>query len=173
VVERQLPKLNVAGSIPVTRSNDNRPMGKSMVALRLAPLALLLVMASGTALAESPVGVWDTGKANVRIYDCGGKLCGRITSLHKPKNPDGTDKVDAHNPDPAKRKRKIVGLHILRGFVQDKDEANYWTRGRIYNPEDGDVYKCTLTLRKDGKLRVRGYVGIPLLGKTQIWTRVK
>jgi len=137
----------------------------------LLPLALFLL--PSFAIAASPVGVWNTGKANVRISDCGGKLCGQILSLHDPKNPDGTDKVDANNPDPANRKRTVVGLHILTGFVKDPDEANYWTGGRIYNPEDGKTYKCTLTVRKDGTLRVRGYVGIPALGKTQIWTRVK
>jgi uncharacterized protein (DUF2147 family) len=146
-----------------------------MAILRILPLTILLAAAPGVARADSPVGVWlaSKGRSHVEIYKCGAKLCGKIVWLKEPTNKDGSPKVDSRNPDKAKRSRKLLGLHILRGFVKDEDEPNYWTSGRIYNPEDGDVYKCTLTLRKDGKLRVRGYVGIPLLGKTQIWTRVK
>ncbi len=175
VVERQLPKLNVAGSIPVTRSKNTVPKGRDMAMLRILPLTVLLALTVDAAHAASPVGVWLTvnGRSHVQIYECGEKLCGKIIWLKEPNNKDGSPKVDANNPDKSKRSRKILGLHILNGFVKDKDEDNYWTGGRIYNPEDGDVYKCTLTLRKDGKLRVRGYVGIPALGKTQIWTRVK
>lgn len=146
-----------------------------MVTLRILPLTALLVLVAGAAQAASPIGVWlaSKGRSHVQIYNCGAQLCGKIIWLKEPNNKDGSPKVDAKNPDKSKKSRKILGMHILNGFVKDPDEANYWTGGKIYNPEDGEIYKCTLTLRKDGKLRVRGYVGVPLLGKTQIWTRVK
>ncbi len=146
-----------------------------MAILRILPITILLAAAPGVALAASPVGVWLTknGRSHVQIYDCGGKLCGKIVWLKEPNDKNGKPKVDSKNPDKAKRSRKLLGLNILYGFVKDTNEANYWTSGRIYNPEDGDVYRCTLTLRKDGTLRVRGYVGVPMLGKTQIWTRAK
>ena len=48
-----------------------------------------------------------------------------------------------------------------------------WSGGRIYNPEDGKTYKCKLTLQDDGTLKVRGYVGMSIFGKTQIWRRLR
>jgi uncharacterized protein (DUF2147 family) len=127
------------------------------------------------AQATSPLGVWATeeAKSTVKIVDCGGKLCGTIVSLKEPLDDKGKEKVDEHNPDKGLQTRKILGLPLLSGFVKAKDETNVWEDGRIYNPEDGETYKCTLTLKDAGTLRVRGYIGIPMLGKTQIWTRVE
>ena len=79
---------------------------------------------------------------------------------------------DGNNPDKKLRSRKIVGLSLLSGFVPS-DDKNKWQDGKIYNPEDGKTYSCSLTLRDDGKLDVRGYVGISLFGKSQIWARAK
>ncbi|MDP6689178.1 MAG: DUF2147 domain-containing protein, partial [Alphaproteobacteria bacterium] len=52
------------------------------------------------------------------------------------------------------------------------EEANVWNDGTIYNPEDGEIYSCTMTLVDGRTLKVRGDVGLPLFGKTQVWTRV-
>jgi uncharacterized protein (DUF2147 family) len=171
LVEHQLPKLNVAGSSPVARSSHFYGDFAMMKKITLAVMGLLLF--TSPALAASPVGVWVTkgGKSHVQIYNCGTKLCGKIIWLKVPKNPDGTDKVDKKNPDQAKRSQKIVGLSILWGFKKDDD--NEWSSGRIYNPQDGDVYKCNMELKDAQTLRVRGYVGVSLFGKTQIWKRVR
>jgi uncharacterized protein (DUF2147 family) len=191
VVERQLPKLNVVGSIPIARSISFRRSdpaeGAAMIRRRFAvavalaggitlALAAFGLAGSPPAAAQGPaaiVGTWltENGRSHVRIAPCGDKLCGTIVWLKEPNQPDGAAKVDSKNPDPAKRARPILGLPILWDFVAVS--ATEWESGRIYNPEDGDTYRCIMQLQADGTLRVRGYVGVSLLGKTQIWTRVR
>jgi uncharacterized protein (DUF2147 family) len=142
-----------------------------MLHYALAALALL----ASPAYAASPAGLWATegSKGQVRIESCGEKLCGKIVALQEPNYPDGKPKIDRNNPEATLRERPIVGLAILRDIVADKDEAGKWAGGTIYDPESGKTYKCTMTLQADGSLEVRGYVGMPLLGRSQTWTPVK
>ena len=134
--------------------------------------AWLVAPSAGLAADAVVTGVWLTqdDKAQVRIADCGDKLCGTIVALREPLGPDGQPKTDKRNRDGALHARPIVGLQILQNFV--RLDGKRWGEGTIYNPEDGDTYKCTLTLDNPVTLIVRGYVGIPLFGKTQIWHRL-
>jgi uncharacterized protein (DUF2147 family) len=120
----------------------------------------------------SPAGTWVTGGggAHVQIKDCGGKLCGTIVWLKNPHDKNGQDSIDSNNPDESLRTRKILGLPLLNGFVQD-GSSNVWSDGTIYDPDSGKTYSCKLTMQTDGTMQVRGYVGISLLGRTQVWTR--
>lgn len=140
---------------------------------RFAVFVLSLI--ASPAWAASPVGLWSTeeGKGQVRIEPCGERLCGSIVALKEPLNAEGQPKRDRNNPDAALRERPIVGLPVLQAFLPDGDEPNKWTGGTIYDPESGKTYKCTLTLQADGTLDVRGYVGVPLLGRSQTWTPAK
>jgi uncharacterized protein (DUF2147 family) len=138
-------------------------------------LALAVSRSAAQDAAPSPIGVWATegAKSHVKIADCGGgQLCGSIIWLEEPQDKGGKDKVDSENPDPAMRTRKILGLALLNGFAHD-GASNVWTGGTIYNPNDGKTYSCKMTLQDPKTLRVRGYVGLSLLGKTQIWNRVQ
>lgn len=128
--------------------------------------------------ADSILGLWNTagGKSKVQIYKCGDKYCGRLTWLQFPTYPkgdeqglDGLEKVDRHNPVPDLRDRPLVGLDIIKGFIYDGDGT--WRNGRIYDPRSGKTYRCRITLTGDSRLLVRGYVGIPLFGKTAEWYR--
>lgn len=134
--------------------------------------AVFVLYVHGAAADPSLTGIWLTGgdSAQVRISDCAGKLCGTIISLREPLDEVGQPKTDKRNSDVELRGRPIVGLLILQNFV--RLDPKRWGDGTIYNPEDGDTYKCTLTLQDPETLTVRGYVGIPLFGKTQIWHRV-
>lgn len=138
-----------------------------------AVLAVLLALrAQGADADPSLTGIWLTGNdtAQVEISDCAGKLCGTIISLREPLDEAGQPKTDKRNRDVSLRARPIVGLPILLNFVRLGPKR--WGEGTIYNPEDGYTYKCTLSLDEPDTLTVRGYVGIPLFGKTQIWHRV-
>ncbi len=140
--------------------------------------AAAVLFAVGTARAQAPgasvAGLWltDAGKSHVQIYPCGPHLCGRIVWMREPNGADGQPKVDRKNPDPAKRAQRIVGLVMMWNMAK-ADDPGEWEGGRIYNPEDGETYKSRMKLRVDGKLEVRGYVGISLLGKTQYWEPVR
>lgn len=117
------------------------------------------------------LGQWYTAekKALVEVYACEGRYCGRIVWLKEPKNPDGTEKLDTQNPNQSRRHEPIIGLQLVSDFTFDGEKE--WTGGRIYDPENGKTYSCKMLLGEDQRLKVRGYVGISLLGRTQFWTR--
>lgn len=150
----------------------------NMSKVTLLAFAGFLVSAEGHADVDI-LGVWATenGKSHVDIQLCDDplpddQLCGKIIWLKDPTDDDGVPLVDKNNENPELATRPIIGLPLLSGFVKS-DEAGVWEDGVIYNPEDGDTYKCTMTLMPDGTLKVRGYVGLPIFGKSQIWTRTQ
>ncbi len=79
-------------------------------------------------------------------------------------------KTDLKNPDESLRSKPILGMEILRDFVY---EDGKYTDGKIYDPKSGKTYSCNMTLKDNGDLSMRGYVGISLLGRTEVWKRVK
>ncbi len=141
--------------------------------LRVIGLVLGFMVLSGIATANV-LGLWATPeeKSHVKIDKCGEKLCGSIVWLKEPMTKAGKPKIDTNNEDEKLQSRAILGLPLLNEFVKT-DDPNVWEDGEIYNPEDGKLYSCVLTLEDDGRLKVRGYVGLPLFGKTQYWTKVK
>jgi uncharacterized protein (DUF2147 family) len=150
-------------------------MQQYRIASSLALLVLVLTPAQVRAGAGSPAdgvtGVWldQPGKGAVDIEPCGGKLCGRIVWLKAPLDASGRPKTDTHNAQAALQSRPICGLSVLWDFQPDGEDA--WSGGRIYDPEKGETYRSNLHRQPDGTLHVRGYLGISLLGRTEIWTR--
>ena len=143
-------------------------MVKTIIAV-LAPIMLLLL--SVPARAETPLGLWDADESQIEIYHCGELLCGRVAALEEPLDKDGNPKLDVNNPDPALRTRPILGMDLIADFSRKSDRQ--WVNGKIYDPRDGKTYKCKMTLQKDGTLKVRGYVGVSLFGKTVVWNRTE
>lgn len=135
-------------------------------------LAAIGIAIPGRTPAATPVGLWyaEGGAAQVAIAPCGNSLCGQVVWLRSPLDEDGCDLRDRHNPDPELRRRKVTGLEILRGLRPQADGV--WVGGNIYDPATGNSYACRLTLDGDDRLWLRGYLGIPLLGRTTTWTRV-
>jgi uncharacterized protein (DUF2147 family) len=118
------------------------------------------------------IGVWKTGtgKGMVKIYKEGEIYYGKIVWLLTPNDPKtNKPQLDVKNEDNNLRTRPILGLVNLKGFKSNGKST--WSGGLIYNPEDGKEYKCVMTLKSDGTLNVRGYVGVKLFGKTQTWTK--
>jgi uncharacterized protein (DUF2147 family) len=77
--------------------------------------------------------------------------------------------LDDKNPDKKMKKRSLWGIRLFEGFKFDGE----WTGGQIYDPDSGKTYKCKMSLEEDKKtLNLRGYVGIPLFGRTSHWTRI-
>ena len=144
------------------------------MSLRIVFVGLLFFILSFCvpAWGEGMVGTWatDGDKSHVEIAPCGLKFCGIIVRLKEPLDDDGKLKHDANNPNKIFRDRSIIGLPLLANFVAST-AGNVWEDGTIYNPEDGKTYSCTLTLLDTETLKVRGYVGLPMFGKTQIWKR--
>jgi uncharacterized protein (DUF2147 family) len=150
---------------------------------RLLVLALVLAAASASAQSPGVIGTWltESGVGQVKIERCAdakdGPVCGHIVGLVNPTGPDGKvvapDTVlDPHNENAALRSRKMIGVPLIWGFKPTSD-PNAFEGGRIYNGEDGKTYTANISMEADGKLRLRGYVGSPMFGKTQLWTRIQ
>lgn len=141
----------------------------SFISLLLAFLAII-----PSAFAGSPIGIWTTenGEANFEIYEDAGKLFGKIIYLKEP-NYDGKPKIDYNNPDPSKRNDPIIGLVFLKGFVPAAGTPGRWEKGTVYDPHNGKAYSSFLQLKDDNTITVRGFIGISLIGRSQIWTRIK
>ena len=124
--------------------------------------------------APSPVGLWfaEGGAAKVELRDCGGALCGRVVWLRSPYDEHGCELHDRYNPEPALRQRPVMGLEILRGLERSPGADGVWTDGAVYDPASGSTYRASLTVANENRLELRGYVVIPLLGRTTTWFRV-
>lgn len=136
-----------------------------------AALGLIATGALGNATGPHAVeGVWLTGKKKVAValYRCEAALCGRIVWLAKPRHRDGALKRDADNPDPALRHRPWCGIEAITAAKPDGDG---WRGGRFYNPQDGAVYAVDIAPGVDDTLAVRAYLGVRLLGRSEVWTR--
>jgi len=134
--------------------------------MRLACLAmvlgvLLLALPGWATGRDTPIGRWLTQdkEAVIAIEPCSSGLCGRIVgvTLDHPDDPLPTDH-DGHSQ---------CGLTIIRSAGPDGDQG--W-KARITDPRDGKIYQARMRIDEQHRLRVRGFVGIPLLGRTEVWT---
>ncbi len=143
--------------------------------MRKIALLLVLVTISFTAFAQSKdaiIGRWinSSGEAHVEISKKNEKYFGKIIWLKNPKDEKGNPKTDVRNPDESLRSKPMLGLEILKDFVYDGEK---WTDGKIYDPKSGKTYSCNITQKGNGELNLRGYIGISLIGRTEVWKKVK
>ncbi|PCJ62446.1 MAG: hypothetical protein COA73_06350 [Candidatus Hydrogenedentota bacterium] len=148
-------------------------------------IAAILITVNAMAADEKGIqGQWysEDNVSKIHIYEHNGLYSGKIIWLEDPLYEKGDKeagkiKRDRENPEKKLRKTPIIGLKILKNFKFDKKDKE-WTGGTIYDPDKGKLYKCVIKFEKDSKveggtkLYVRGYVGIPALGRTTYWTRV-
>ncbi len=136
--------------------------------------AMLFTSAAAWAQTASPVGLWktvddETGKpkALVRITEQNGALEGKIEKLFREPSEEQNPKCVACSD--SRKNQPIIGMTIVSGLKKD---GNEYTGGEILDPAKGKVYKSKATLREGGKqLEVRGYIGAPMFGRSQIWHR--
>jgi uncharacterized protein (DUF2147 family) len=144
-------------------------------------IAAGLLLGAGAALAanDTPVGTWKqvddvTGKPTsfIQITDNNGELQGKVLQVM---NATPEDIARDGNPpkctqcDGARKDQPIIGMTIMWGVTKDD---SVWDGGKILDPKNGKTYKVKLSLTDGGqKLDVRGYIGFPLLGRSQVWER--
>jgi len=123
-------------------------------------------------LAQSPIGVWKTiddkdGQAasHIEIYEVNGKLHGKVIKLLQEPEDILCQKCSGDKKD-----QPVVGMEILWNLKKYKD---YWSYGKVLDPENGKTYKCNLTMESNEKLKLRGYIGFAALGRNQIWHRIQ
>lgn len=138
----------------------------------LIPALLFAVSSPAFSAPLDVVGTWRAESrygnilGHVRIADCGdGTPCGVLVWFDPVKT---RERTDARNPDHALRGRPLIGTTLITGFQR---QGPAWRRGRLYNPEDGKTFACTLQLAPDrNHLLVTGCLG-PFC-QTKTWTRV-
>ena len=133
----------------------------------------VFLLFSQFSFSQNIIGKWktiddETGKEKsiVEIFEKNGKVFGRILEVLDPEKKnkkcelcDGEDK-----------NKSIQGLVIIKGLTKEDDE---YSNGKILDPKNGKLYKCSISLESKDKLKVRGYIGISLIGRTQYWYRAK
>ena len=145
-------------------------------------LALVTALSAQAGDGDAILGVWVTepegegGQAHIEIYLEGDRYAGKIVWLEEPlytaddeDGEEGEPKIDKNNPDEALQSRPIMGLVLMEGFRYDG--KGLWHKGTIYDPDNGKTYKCKVKLGEDGVLKVRGFIGFSLIGRTSEWTR--
>ena len=102
----------------------------------------------------------------IEVYEKDGKAYAKILEITDPEKKDAVCfKCKGERKD-----QPIVGMNILTGLKKKGDE---WSGGKILDPKNGKEYKCYIKLLDDNTLKIRGYIGISLLGRTAIWKRVQ
>ncbi len=135
--------------------------------------ALLFVVNADAQTADAILGKWinPSGEGQIQIYKKGNLYFGKLAWIKEPEDPaTGKPKVDINNPDKSLQSRPILGLELLKNFKFDGDDV--YEGGTIYDPKSGKTYSCKMTL-SGNKLKIRGFIGISLLGRSEVWTRVK
>jgi len=141
--------------------------------LLLIALGLTLISAHAAAT-DNPIGLWRTiddksgkEKSLVRVSEDNVQLQITVEKLFR-------EPGEEHNPlcdkCPGEKKNKpVIGMQIGSGLKKDGD---VWSGGEILDPQNGKTYKCKVWLEDKGKkLNVRGFIGVSVLGRTQVWVR--
>lgn len=143
------------------------------IALAVA-LATSFVSVASAADSMSPVGLWKTiddktgkPKSLVRIADVGGELRGTVEKLFREPSEDPNPKCDKCTDE--RKDKPVIGMTIITGMKADGD---HFVGGQILDPNNGKIYKSKMEIEDKGKkLKVRGYIGVPMLGRSQVWVR--
>ncbi|MGO9036642.1 MAG: DUF2147 domain-containing protein [Steroidobacteraceae bacterium] len=144
----------------------------AVLAIAMSAMAALDTARAAAPGPSSPLGLWKTiddktgnARAIVRIYEQDGKLFGRIERSFTP----GAENRVCEVCTDARKGQPIIGLVIIRNIQSKNGE---YAGGDILDPETGTVYRCKFHLDQNGThLIVRGYIGISLLGRSQVWQR--
>ena len=139
----------------------------------IVSLSLLAIPLVNFAASTHPAGLWTTiddktkkARSIVRIWESNGALYGRIVKVYKQPGDTGF----CRNCPGEFKDKPTKGLRLMWGLKQTGERI--WDGGRIIDPKIGKIYRAKITVAPDGKsLKLRGYIGFSLLGRTQVWYR--
>ena len=134
-------------------------------------MVYIFLFISWAGISQSAIGTWKTiddedgtVKSHVSIYEEDGKLYGKVLKLI---NPERTICAECKGD---KKDKPIEGMQIMWDLKPDKSKK--WKGGKIMDPKNGKEYKCKIELEDEDTLKVRGFIGFSLIGRTQTWYRV-
>jgi uncharacterized protein (DUF2147 family) len=138
-------------------------------------LACLSVQAFAGGNPDAVLGTWLVPEkdAQVEVFKCGNKYCGKIVWLQKGVDEQGQPRKDSKNPNTALRSRTLMNLVFLENFSYDA-KANEWSGGSLYDSRSGKSYTGYIKTNANGTLTLTGYIlGMRWLSRSNTWTRVK
>lgn len=143
---------------------------KNFISLTIIILTTFSAYSQKNFKADDVIGFWITeeNKSMVQIYKEDGKYFGKIVWLKEPKNDKGEEKKDKNNPKEKLQNRTLKGLIVMRNYVFNGDK---WEDGKVYDPESGNTYSGYFSLESKDIMKLRGYIGISLIGRTSTWKR--
>lgn len=137
---------------------------------KMVVLAVMFLAQIGQA--QSPIGIWKNiddedgkEKSHIEIYEKNGKLYGKVIKLLSSATITYCKACNGERKD-----KNLVGMDILWDMTKS---GNSWDKGEIIDPKSGKIYSCKIELDGKDKLKVRGYLGFSLIGRTQTWYKVK
>jgi uncharacterized protein (DUF2147 family) len=145
-------------------------VSRTTVAVTASAVALALILI-GPACAADPLGTWFTGdkKAKIHIVNCGGAICGTLSWLAEPLDPETKQpKTDNNNSDAGKKSRPLIGIPIVLSMTPAGDDK--W-QGKVYNAEDGGTYTGSFIMTGANTAQLKGCVMGGVICKSQTWTR--
>lgn len=112
------------------------------------------------------VGRWYTEKCKAAFdfFRSGEEYQARLIPFEIP------DLIDSHNPVDSLKNRRLSGAITIYGLRYDA-KAQRWHDGKVYNPENGKTYSCVCVITTEGTLHFRGFIGVSVLGGSQVWTK--
>ena len=123
---------------------------------------------------DAIIGTWlsEAKDLKVEVFKQKNQYFGKMIWFDCPVNtPPMEHYRDKANPNPNLRNRSWLGMILLQNLVFDGKSE--WENGDIYDPNSGSTYRSKVKLLDAQTLHVRGYVGIPLFGKTMVFSREK
>ena len=118
------------------------------------------------------LGTWlnEEATGKITLYKENGKYFGKLVWLREPNDKvTGKPRTDKENPEEKLKSAPLIGLVNMRNFTFDGTDE--WSGGTIYDPKNGKTYKCYIHFDGPNKLKIRGYIGVSLLGRNTYWTK--
>ena len=127
---------------------------------------------------DAILGIWFNAEkdAKIQIYKVmdkklGERYYGKVIWLKTPLDTKGNPKTDIENPDPKLQSRPRLGLVVLTNLGYNSG-AKY-DGGKVYDPKSGKTYSCQTELVNNNLMKLRGFIGVSLIGRTSEWTRTQ
>lgn len=142
------------------------------LAVIVAALGAAIASVTAVQAGEKLDGFWmdSDGEVILEFGPCGDSRCGKVAWLKKPLGPDGLLLRDYRNADPNLKSRPVCGLEVVTGFKKQTDGA--WGGGTVYVSDWGTSYSGFAEVLSPTSVKVTGYVGLPIFGASEVWTKV-
>lgn len=138
----------------------------------LATLSLSYSISAWCVEEDSVLGLWLSEEKDgvIKVSKDGDSFQGHLVWIKDLATGKMKEILDKENPEESLQSRSLLGIKLFYGFKFNEDE---WSDGNIYDPKSGKTYSSYLKLEDENTLNLRGYVGIPLFGRTSQWTKIQ